>query len=379
MTLHISAGFDAGNVQVLDASNPQKVKLAIVKDHNSEHYQWFHFRVSGARGVPLGLELTNAGGASYTGGWVNYHAVASTDRVHWRRVPTTWDADAGVLRIEHTPDHDQVWYAYFAPYSLERHRDLVARCGESPLATLHCLGSTLDGRDLDLVQVGEPAEGKLNLWLIARQHPGESMAEWWMEGFLPRLLDADDPLARSLREKAVFYVVPHMNPDGSYRGHLRTNAAGVNLNRVWHDPKMETEPEVALVRDRMDATGVDFCLDVHGDEALPYNFIAGAEGIPGFTEKQLSLQERFKSAYVRANPDFQTQHGYPVARPGKGNLSMCTAQIAHRFGCLSMTLEMPFKDNANAPNPEFGWSPERCRKLGASTLDALAAVIDDLR
>ena len=30
----------------------------------------------------------------------------------------------------------------------------------------------------------------------------------------------------------------------------------------------------------MDDLGCDFCLDVHGDEELPYNFIAGAEGIP---------------------------------------------------------------------------------------------------
>lgn len=379
MSLHISAGFDAGNIEVLDATDASKVQLAIRKDHASDHYQWFHFRVSGARGKSLGLEIANAGGASYTGGWVGYQAVASTDRQRWFRVPTVYDADAGVLRIEHTPDADQVWYAYFAPYSLERHRDLVASCGASPFAQLHRLGATLDGRDLDMVQIGEPGEGRRVAWVIARQHPGESMAEWWMEGFLDRLLDADDPLGRALRERAVFYVVPNMNPDGSTRGHLRTNAAGVNLNRVWQDPSMETEPEVKLVRDMMDATGVDFCLDVHGDEALPYNFIAGAEGAPGFTEKQRDLQARFKAAYVRANPDFQVERGYPVAAPGKGNLTMCTNQIAHRFGCLSMTLEQPFKDNANAPDPVYGWSPERCRKLGASTLDALAEVIDDLR
>lgn len=35
-----------------------------------------------------------------------------------------------------------------------------------------------------------------------------------------------------------------MNPDGSWRGHLRTNAAGANLNREWAKPSLETSPEV---------------------------------------------------------------------------------------------------------------------------------------
>src|SRR3546814_16705096 len=85
----------------------------------------------------------------------------------------------------------------------------------------------------------------------SRQHPGETMAEWWMEGALERLTDVADPVARSLRRKARFHIVPNMNPDGSFRGHLRTNAAGVNLNREWHAPSLERSPEVHHVLERM--------------------------------------------------------------------------------------------------------------------------------
>jgi len=44
-----------------------------------------------------------------------------------------------------------------------------------------------------------------------------------------------------------------------------------------------------------------------------------------------------------------------------------------------MTLEMPFKDNANAPDAQVGWSPDRSRHLGNGCLDALYAVLDGLR
>ena len=152
------------------------------------------------------------------------------------------------------------------------------------------------------------------------------MAEWWMEGFLDRLLDEADPLADFILERAVIYVVPNMNPDGSTRGNLRTNAVGANLNREWQDPTRERSPEVFYVREYMDKTGVDLCLDVHGDEALTYNFISGSEGISDFTDRLHGLQETFKKAYMEANPDFQVAHGYETVSPAQGRRPPVVAQ-----------------------------------------------------
>jgi murein tripeptide amidase MpaA len=128
----------------------------------------------------------------------------------------------------------------------------------------------------------------------------------------------------------------------------------------------------------MKRTGVDFAMDVHGDEAIPANFLAGFEGIPSWNEEQGRLYKAYSDALVRASPDFQTAKGYDIAAPGKANLSMSTAQLAERFGAVSMTLEMPFKDNDDLPDPEQGWSPNRSRLLGRSCLDALHAIIGEL-
>ena len=65
------------------------------------------------------------------------------------------------------------------------------------------------------------------------------MAEWFAEGFLRRLTDGHDALARRILGDACFWVVPNMNPDGSWRGHLRVNASGANLNREWRNPTLE--------------------------------------------------------------------------------------------------------------------------------------------
>src|SRR5688572_8734333 len=186
------------------------------------------------------------------------------------------------------------------------------------------------------------------------------------------------PVSRRLRERATLHVVPNMNPDGSRRGHLRTNAVGTNLNREWHDPSAERSPEVLHVRGEMDRTGVDFAMDVHGDEAIAANFLAGFEGIPSWNEAQGALFDRFSEALQRISPDFQTEKGYTAPEPGKANMSMSTAQLAERFGAISMTLEMPFKDNADLPDRVYGWSPDRSRLLARACLDALHSILDPL-
>ena len=371
MTIKISCDFDGGNIEVL-ALHGGGADLAIRKDKDSDFYQWFYFRVDDAKDTPLTLRITNCAGSAYPLGWVDYRACVSADDNDWVRAETGYRD--GVLTIEHTPDTDSVWFAYFAPYSTDRHRALIERITAIPHVEHRVLGDTLDGRPLDLLTIGN---GPLQVWLYARQHPGETMAEWWMEGALDMLVSREADAA-ALRDRATFHIVPNMNPDGSARGHLRTNAAGVNLNREWAKPSLERSPEVLHVLKAMDESGVDFAMDIHGDESIPHVFFAGFDGIPSWTQRQADLYTQFSTSLAALTPDFQTEHGYPPAANGRANLSMSTNQLAERFGTVSMTLEMPFKDHANNPDPIRGWSPERCRQLACDCMLTLAGMIDDL-
>ena len=141
--------------------------------------------------------------------------------------------------------------------------------------------------------------------------------------------------------------------------------------RVTDNPTPEKSPEVLAIRSAMDETGVDFAMDVHGDEAIAAVFLAGFEGIPSWTDKLGAKYTRFQTILERRTPDFQTAKGYAVAKPGTANLSMSTNQLAERYGACAMTLEMPFKDNDDLPDPEQGWSPERCKLLARDCLASL--------
>jgi murein tripeptide amidase MpaA len=376
--LHISTQFDSGSIEVLNAADRTDIRLNIRQDNAAEFAQWFHFALHGAAQLPVTLRFMNAGACAYPKGWDGYRVVASHDRQHWFRIDTRYDGT--VMTAQVTPAAQCIYFAYFEPYSYERHLDLLATASASPWVTQERLGSTLDGRDMTVLHITHadspvPDTQKKNVWLIARQHPGESMAEWFAEGFLQRLLDADDAVSRTLLERCVFHVVPNMNPDGAVRGNLRTNAAGVNLNREWLEPSMERSPEVYLVRQKMLETGVDLCLDAHGDEGLPYVFVVGSEGNPCYTTRISELEGAFKASWMAGRPDFQDRVNYGRCAPGQANPTLATSWVAQTFSCLAFTIEMPFKDNANRPDAVTGWNGERSRQLGASVLVPVLAVV----
>ena len=89
--------------------------------------------------------------------------------------------------------------------------------------------------------------------ITARIHPGETPAQFIMQGMLDFLCSPTDPRAAALRDRLVFQVVPMLNPDGVYHGHYRADTRGVNLNRVYAAPSAELHPPCyaigALVRE----------------------------------------------------------------------------------------------------------------------------------
>jgi murein tripeptide amidase MpaA len=375
--MRISAKFDSGNINVINDTDASNILLEIVKDNQSDFYQWFHFKLTNNERREHVISIVNAGESAYVEGWPDYQAVASYDREHWFRVPTEFDGKN--LVITFTPEYDSVYFAYFVPYSYERHQDMLHNAQLDIDCQLQVLGETLDGRDISLLKIGEEGEGKRKVWLTARQHPGETMAEWFMEGFIDRLLDEDDGVARSLLNSTVFYLVPNMNPDGSARGHLRTNAAGVNLNREWAEPSMQSSPEVFLVREKMLEVGVDLHLDVHGDEALPVNFVAGCEGIPSYDQRHKALEDNFKNILLAITPEFQDTRGYDKDEPGQANLTVGSNWVGEQFKCLALTIEMPFKDNDLLPDHSVGWSDQRSSLFGRDFLTAIYHIVDELR
>ena len=199
---------------------------------------------------------------------------------------------------------------------LENHPDIVTR---------ECLGTSIQGRNLDMVtitrqeEIKEEEEGrevkKRTILVMARLHPGESPASYVVQGmppheetrsrifvFISGLMDflvSKHKIAAELREKLIFKVslslsssivrthlilmlkvIPMMNPDGVYLGNYRGNLLGIDLNRIWDNCSPHAHPTAAAVKklieelSRSDQT-LDFVLDIHVSNTMLGFFVVG--------------------------------------------------------------------------------------------------------
>ncbi len=371
----VNTKFDGGSIIPVNITDPKALNFKIRNDTNSHFAQWFYFQLSNVKFKQLNITFSEMSKTAYPEGWENYSICVSYNNIDWWRIPTTFDGDN--LNFQIAPDVNTVYFAYFEPYSYARHMNLIANANSSsPHVNHEIIGQTLEGRNIDLLTVGNPKAAH-KIWIIARQHPGETMAEWLMEGLIHRLINWQDPVSRTLLKNTIFYLVPNMNPDGAYSGNLRVNTAGANLNREWIRPSIEKSPEVYYTQQRMMETGVDMFLDIHGDEAIPYVFTSGCEHLPNYNEKQRKQDQLFKKYMLQVNPDYQTKEGYIKGHFSDDEISMATAWTGNHFGCFAQTLELPFKDNDNLPDERRGWSGERSYLFGQSLLTTINLMLND--
>jgi murein tripeptide amidase MpaA len=210
----------------------------------------------------------------------------------WFRVPTTFDGSE--LAIAHTPLRDSILRVFRALW--ERHLALLDADG-SPRARVSDLGSTVEGRDMNLVTVGTAGADRKSPWVISASIP----ARRWRNGSSK----ACSRTPRSRRSRGA----PHPRTRGrAYRAeHESRRARQPPHQRRGRQP----EPGVDGTRARTQSRGfsracrnagdgVDAFLDIHGDEGLPYVFTDGNERL-SFTLRMAALERGFADALVAAN------------------------------------------------------------------------------
>ena len=245
--------------------------------HTSLRPLWFHFAVRDARGPTLTCTLTNA--AACLGpptGWASVRPVYSVDGGPWQRVSSgKYLPRPGAFRFELPVRGAELQIAYCYPYSSA---DLAAAL--RPLAARGAvteLCRSAAGHPVPYVRLGNHESPRRSVWIVARQHAGETPASFTTEGLLQRL-GAETAL---LRDTAV-HVVPMLDVDGVEEGRFGKDQRPVDFNRDWCErPSLrEVRAAVEAIRRSHRQAPVELVLDVHaphhGDSAC-FCF-AGEEG-----------------------------------------------------------------------------------------------------
>jgi hypothetical protein len=252
------------------------IRLNLIYDHERSSPNraagHIHFVMHARPGASLTLEFRNLdnvynGQPGSVAGELKTIAI-SDDGKAWRTVPTD-SLPGNRVQLRVTMTGPRLYVARMEPYRLSDLERLLDTIRSHRLVRIEPIGQTVDGRQLEIVRIGDPAAPH-RVFLRARAHPWEAGSNWVMAGLVERLLADDEEVKRFLRVYNVS-VLPMANKDGVARGATRFNLRGMDLNRNWDKPAdPELSPENAALErwlEREIATGrkPQLALELHND------------------------------------------------------------------------------------------------------------------
>jgi len=279
--LTIDSNFDSGDIGPYTIVG-NVIDFEIASDGLDYEY-WTNFKVSGVSGQTVTFNITNADLVPFlSDAGHESQMVYSYNGDDWFRL-TSHSYTGGTYTFIQSFTEDIVQIATFFPFSYETMDAYVDAASTSEWATKTVLGSSHQGRDIDLLTITNdavPMGEKEIIYLIGRQHAGETSSSHMLEGMIDFLL-SEDVYANGFRNNYVWYIVPMVNPDGVFLGNSRANSEGNDPNRDWGNTDSD---EINLVRDNItainSANGIDMFIDWHSqmDDDRWYNFIYSPTG-----------------------------------------------------------------------------------------------------
>lgn len=241
--VRVTADFPGGNacaIEVRPADDLYEIRFAADPRGGTEAL-WFYFRVSAPPGQKLRPILRNPdtllGGR---GDWSRVSPVARDIGADgnptglWRRV------EPGTMRQLADGRTEVVWtvvsstgvleFAFCFPYSKAELEQTLEACGNYWRADT--IGVSSRGRPLTRLSntYGDAERSRPGIYLMARQHAGETPGSWVLDGLLRAAVTEIPPT------ELVVWVVPFANIDGVEEGEYGKDPHPIDLNRDWASP-----------------------------------------------------------------------------------------------------------------------------------------------
>lgn len=257
------ADFPGGNIAAPRFLSPHHLQFAAAA-HGSPRPLWFYFRVRHAPGPQLHCELTNADECLGPPlGWRNARPVYSRDGTSWTRVESgEYLQGRGRFRFQVPITGDAVWVAYCYPYTgADLDRILATLTAPAQVSEL-CRSE--GGRPVPYVRFGNQEQPRSVVWIIARQHAGETPASFTVEGLLKRLGNPCGTVTEALHHTAV-HVVPMVDVDGVEAGWFGKDQTPIDFNRDWRSSpsRPATRAMIEQIRASRLQAPITLALDLH--------------------------------------------------------------------------------------------------------------------
>jgi hypothetical protein len=283
-TLRVSSDFPGGSAKVLslDLTNSM-IRITPAGDPDRGWPCWWYLRLDGVDtnqvlvlevvGNEARVQGNNPGqNPKLNANWsLPTRAAVSMDGRSWENTaPGVRQGKQMTYRVK-SPART-LWLAWGPPFTLQDANELIAKAAKlNPSAKPFELARTRAGRPVPGLRVSQPGTAerdRFGIWVQARQHAWECGSSWVICGFTEWLV-SDDPVARSLREKADITIIPIMDVDSVETGNGGKQQRPHDQNQDWgaapHFP--EVQAGMSQVSALAKAGRLDVFLDLHNPGA----------------------------------------------------------------------------------------------------------------
>lgn len=251
-TVKIVTGFECSTPLWIEKISPTHFAVTITTE--SELKNWFMFRVEGAKGKTVRIDIKDAPWGKWWSLNPVYSDIASLDDPtdfrstplteprkmtaayngplipqtsdqKWHYIPDVWNEpakDSGLLVrtycFVHRYDSDAAFVAMKTPYTVKYNEAFLESLKNQPDVSLVEVGRSPQGRPVRLLRIGagDPKQTPC-IVLYAREHGSEHDSSWVAQGMIEYLLREGDE-AKRLREQFTFLIIPMLDPDAVAAG-----------------------------------------------------------------------------------------------------------------------------------------------------------------
>lgn len=206
---------------------------------------WFMFRIEGAAGRTVRIDLKNAPIQKWTtlnpvyseltdlddpAGFVsetpadarpqiapNGPLLPDTRGQQWHFISAVWVSGDNTLSMVHTFEQDVIHVAMRYPYTPGYNEVFMASLAGHRAVQVFTVGHSSGGQPLQILKIGGDDEADRQrpcVLLYGREYATSHDTSWVVEG-AARFLLSDDPQAVALREQVTFLLIPLIDPDGA--------------------------------------------------------------------------------------------------------------------------------------------------------------------
>jgi len=332
--IEVSHDFESAAAENIKVDSYGNIHFSLPANPGGKERLWFYFKVSSPTPVRPKFIIENPFKA-HQHNWDIVRPVFSTDRKNWvRTTDTEFSRDDSMLsklidkingnkrpvfRFRSPITSKELWVAYSYPYTSVNLEHYLETIRPDKRVQISNIGQSEQGRPITLVKIEQhnttASTLRKDIWVVCREHPGETPASYVLEGFINELLNGED--GKRLLSRYRFNIVPMINIDGVTNGYYYRNVKGIDVAQDWETFRSaEVRALHQAMRKGLESGNVALVLNLHSANEPKTHFFLKTPP-ERLSSKLAELQQRLIQSAYGIHPQLQIKRtvglwDYPV-------------------------------------------------------------------